>query len=169
MGGAVFPPCLLFGLGILSTDGWSHIFPRLQPPGAQMPMIIPWDFYLQCPLSHSWLLLSQKTLQDLSKIGLTQIQQSLCFILGPSAHETLCVPSKSRASVFLSPVKLPAQAPLAFNAKCSSGSSFQCQTLSLGNLMWGLELSLLREHVWDIVILQSVGCPPSMYWIAYTM
>ena len=32
---------------------------------------------------------------------------------------------------------------LAFSAKCSRGSSSQCQTPRLGNLMWELELSLL--------------------------
>ena len=28
MGGAMFPPGLLFGLGLLSHDGWSQIFPK---------------------------------------------------------------------------------------------------------------------------------------------
>ena len=28
MGGAVIPPGLLFGLGLLSTDGWGQIFPK---------------------------------------------------------------------------------------------------------------------------------------------
>ena len=46
--GAVFPPCLLFDLGLLSPEGWSHIFPKWQPPRDLMQMI-PWDFHLQCP------------------------------------------------------------------------------------------------------------------------
>ena len=52
MGGAVFPPSLLFGLGLLSPDGWGQIFPKWQPPGKLTLMIIRWlllDFLLQCP------------------------------------------------------------------------------------------------------------------------
>ena len=33
MGGAVFPPCLLFGLGLLSTGGLCHISSKRQPSG----------------------------------------------------------------------------------------------------------------------------------------
>ncbi len=36
-----------------------------------------------------------------------------------------------------------AQAPLAFNARCSRGSFSQCQIPRHGDLMWGSELSLL--------------------------
>ena len=31
MGGIVFPPCLLYGLWILSPDGWGQIFLKWQP------------------------------------------------------------------------------------------------------------------------------------------
>ena len=32
---------MLFGLGLLSTDGWGCIFPKWQPPGEVTLMIIP--------------------------------------------------------------------------------------------------------------------------------
>ena len=41
MGGAVIPPGLLFGLRLLSPDGWCHVFLKWQPPGELMLMIIP--------------------------------------------------------------------------------------------------------------------------------
>ena len=52
------------------------------------------------------------------------------------------------------------QAWLTVNIKCSRGSSSQCQSPRLGNLMWGLELSLLWESLCNIVIFQFVGYPP---------
>ena len=39
------------------------------------------------------------------------------------------------------------QSPWAFKVKLSGGSSSQCQMLWLGNLTWGLELSLLGESL----------------------
>ena len=40
MHGAVFPH-LLFGLELLSPNGWGQIFPKWQPPRELMPVIIP--------------------------------------------------------------------------------------------------------------------------------
>ena len=48
MDGDVFPPCLLFGLGLLCPGGWGQIFPKWQPPGELTLMIISWDLFLQC-------------------------------------------------------------------------------------------------------------------------
>ena len=42
--GAVIPPVLLFGLGILSPDGWGQIFPIWPPPEEFTLMIIPETF-----------------------------------------------------------------------------------------------------------------------------
>ena len=36
----MFPHCLLFGLELLSSDGWGHIFPKWQPPGELILMTI---------------------------------------------------------------------------------------------------------------------------------
>ena len=44
MGGAVFPPRLLVGLGILSPDGWGQIFPKRPHPEEYMLMIISESF-----------------------------------------------------------------------------------------------------------------------------
>ena len=41
IGGAVIPPGLLFGLGLLSTDRWGQTIPKWPPPEEQMPMNIP--------------------------------------------------------------------------------------------------------------------------------
>ena len=41
MGGAVFPHCLLFGLGLLNPDGWGQIFPKWPPLEEIMMVIIP--------------------------------------------------------------------------------------------------------------------------------
>ena len=44
MGGAVIPPGLLFGLGLLSADRWGHIFPKWPPPENGTQMDIPKSF-----------------------------------------------------------------------------------------------------------------------------
>ena len=67
---------------------------------------------------------------------------SLCFALGPSAHETLCGPFKSGVSISLVLGSSCTQALLALKARCSGGSSSQCQIPRCRDLTWGLELSL---------------------------
>ena len=91
--------------------------------------------------------------------------RSPLFPLGPGAHETLCVPP--RVEFLFPPVLWNScnQTPLAFKARFSGVSSSRCQTLRLGSLTWGLELSLLWENFCDIIIFQFVGRPPSMYEI----
>ena len=44
-----------------------------------------------------------------------------------------------------------AQAPLAFNARCSRGSFSQCQIPACEGLMWGSELSLLQVSLCEPV------------------
>ena len=44
MGGAVIPPGLLFGLGLLSADGWGQIFPKWPPPEKGMMLNNPREF-----------------------------------------------------------------------------------------------------------------------------
>ena len=44
MGGAVSPSGLLFGLGLLSADGWGQIFPKWPLPEEQRLMIISENF-----------------------------------------------------------------------------------------------------------------------------
>ena len=60
-------------------------------------------------------------------------------MLGHSARETLCAPSKSGVSFSPSPEDLLPSSPVDLQAKCSGGSSTQCQTLRLSwraNFLW---------------------------------
>ena len=40
----MIPPGLLFGLGLLSTDGWGQIFPKWPPPEKETLLNIPESF-----------------------------------------------------------------------------------------------------------------------------
>ena len=44
MGGAVIPPGLLFGLGLLSADRWGQTFPKWPPPEKGTLLNIPGSF-----------------------------------------------------------------------------------------------------------------------------
>ena len=44
MGGAVIPPGLLFGLGLLTANVWGQIFSKLPPPEKHVLMKIPESF-----------------------------------------------------------------------------------------------------------------------------
>ena len=44
MHGAVIPPGLMFGLGLLSTEGWGQVFPKWPPPEKHRLMNIPKSF-----------------------------------------------------------------------------------------------------------------------------
>lgn len=54
-----------------------------------------------------------------------------------------------------------------FKARFSGGSSSCCQTLWLGRLRWGSELSLLWQNFYGITVFQFVGCPPRRYGILF--
>ena len=87
--------------------------------------------------------------------------------LGPSAHESLCVPFKSGVSASPSPVELLHTNPAGLLCKCSGGSSSHCKIPGHGNLTWGSELSLPWVSLCNIVTFQSVGSPASGYGVAY--
>ena len=93
---------------------------------------------------------------------------SLCFALGPSAHESLCAPFKSAASVSPIPWSSYAQAPLAINVKFSGGSS-QCQIPRYGNLTWGSEPSLRWVSLCSIITLSlwaaHLACVSCLYHV----
>ena len=65
------------------------------------------------------------------------------------------------------PVELLHPSPAGLQCQILQGLLLPMPTPMLGNLMWGLECSLLWESLCDIVIFQSVGSPPSGYGIAY--
>ena len=54
-----------------------------------------------------------------------------------------------------------------FKARFSGGSSSCCQTLWLGRLRWGSELSLPWQNFCGIIVFQFVGCPPRRYGILF--
>ena len=74
MGGALIPQGLLFGLGLLSTDGWGQIFPKWPPPEKYMLMNIPETFASNAvPLQQAtFTLFSQEIHQELQSVP-TQI------------------------------------------------------------------------------------------------
>ena len=90
---------------------------------------------------------------------------SLFLPVGPDAHTTLCVPSKSGVSVFPVLSKSCNQIPLAFKVWFSRNSSSRCQTPWLGTLTWGWEPSLQLVDFCGISVLQFVSRPPSSYGI----
>ena len=81
-------------------------------------------------------------------------------MVGLSAHENLCMPSKIVVSVSPSPVMLLHSNPIGLQSLMLWGSFSQCQTLRLGSLTWGSGLSHLWENLCDIIIFQFMGLPP---------
>ena len=93
---------------------------------------------------------------------------SLLLSLGPGAHTTLCVPSRSGVSVSPSPVEVScSQIPLAFKVWFSRNSSSYCQTPRFESLTWGSEPSLQWVDFCGISVLQFVSHPPSSYRIRF--
>ena len=112
MGGAVFPPGLLFGLELLSPDGWGHIFPKWPPPREFTLMVIPETFASNVlPLQRATVTpcFRRRSSQD-PQAGLTQLSMEplLCpWSLFFAPHSF-----KSGGSVFPSPVELLHTNPL---------------------------------------------------------
>ena len=80
-------------------------------------------------------------------------------------HMKVCVCLLRMGSLFPPvPWSSCAQAPLAFNARCSRGSFSQCQIPTHENLMWGSKLSLLWVSLCEPVSFQSVGLPTQEVW-----
>ena len=90
---------------------------------------------------------------------------SLLLPLGPNAHTTLYVPSKSGVSVSPSAVEILQSNPANHQSLISGNSSSCCRTPRLGSLMWGSEPSLQWVDFCGISVLQFVSHPPSSYGI----
>ena len=170
MGGAVCLPCWLFGLRRPSTGAYRMLHGArswwenggLQEGSRQAVLsrtIATSVFVLT--VSHSCPPPLQETLRYQQVILAQALMRSLLFPLDPSAHKT------PRVEFLFPPVLWNSfdQTLLAFKARCSGGSSFQCQTPRLGSLTWGSELSLLWENLCDIIIFPFVGRPPGGYGI----
>ena len=124
---------------------------------------------MSCPVpiaSYVHILLSHKTLNS-PQLGQPEIfMESLPVNWGPG-HMKLCMHSLGVESLFLTVLwSSLSEALLFFHAKCSGGYSCQCQPPGLGNLIWGSELSLLRESVCNILIFHFVCCSSGMYRIS---
>ena len=88
----MFLPRLLFGLGLLSPDGWDQISPKWPPLEEHMLMLIPetfasnvlpaqWDTDIPC--------FPRRSSKQYSKFW-PRFLWSLCFALEPSTYESLC-------------------------------------------------------------------------------
>ena len=169
MGRAVFPPGLLFGLGLLSPDGWDQIFPKRPPLEEFRLMVLPKTFASNVvPLQ--WVTATTVFPGDPPRTTGRSDPDSYGVSALPwdPVHTKACV-CLSRVVSLFPPVLWSscAQAPLALKAKCSRGSSSQCHILSHGNPTWCLELPFPWVSLYDIVTFQSVGHPPSGYQVAY--
>ena len=139
------PTWIIVGLGLLSADRWGQIFPKWPPPEKGMLMNIPKSF------ASNVLPPQQVTFTPVFPGGppRTAVRSNPdsygdFALLWDPVHVKVCVHLLGMGSLF-PPVLWSscAQAPLAFNARCSRGSFSPCWIPAHEGLMWGSELSLL--------------------------
>jgi len=124
-GGAVIPPGLLLGLGLLTADGWGQVFPKWPPPEKGMLKNIPKSF------SSSVLPSQQATFTPVFPgcPPRTAVRFDLDFygdfaLPWDPVHVKVCVRLLRMGSPFPPvPWSSCTQAPLAFNARCSGALS----------------------------------------------
>ena len=85
-----------------------------------------------------------------------------CVCVCVCVCEVLCVPFKSDFSISFSHVELLQLNPTGLQSQMLWGL---VQILRLQSLVWGSELSLLWEKLWNIIILHFVDYPPAGYGI----
>ena len=86
--------------------------------------------------------------------------------LAPTAHETLCAPSKSGVSVSPSPMEPLGTSPFCLNADCARGSGAQCQTPSLGTCGEVQKSHFCgRASVMQLFFSLCVAHPVGMEWL----
>lgn len=123
--------------------------------------------YHQCPYPHSEPHSSPASPRDPPRPAGRSCPGSydiISFALGPHAHKTSYVSSKSSTSPSPSAVEHLHSSPIGLQSQISGGSSSQWQTPRLGSLMLGSELSLLWQNLYNIIILQFEDCPPGVGW-----
>ena len=131
MGAAVIPFVLLFGLGLLSADGWGQIFLKWPPPEKGMLLHIPESFASNVHPSQ------QATFTPVfpgcpPSTAVRFDPDSLGDFALPwdSVHVKVCVHLLRMGSLFPPvPWSSCAQAPLAFNARCSGALSPSARSL----------------------------------------
>ena len=157
MGSTLIQPGLLFGLELLSGDGWGQIFPKWPHIEEHMLMNIP--KILSSNVLPSQGVTVTPCFHRISSKNCTQVQpiflSSLCFALGPSVLESLCVPFKNGISLSPSPMEF----------LCTSPTNLQCQMLQRFFLpmpdpqAWEPDVELRC----DTVTFQPVGFPSSRH------
>ena len=134
MGGAVGPPGLLFALGLLSADKWDQIFPKWPPPEKGMLVNIPESF------ASNVVPPQQATFTPVFPGGLPRTAVRFDpdsygdFALSwDSVHVKIRVLLLRIGSPFPPvPWSSHAQAPLAFNARCSGALSLTARSPYVG-------------------------------------
>ena len=102
----MFPPCLLFGLGLLSLDGWGQMFPKWPPPGCSHWLFLRHLPLMSLPHNEPQLPHFPRRSSKHHRQVWPRVLWSLCYSLGPSAHESLCIPFKHGVSISPSLVQL---------------------------------------------------------------
>ena len=141
----MIPPGLLFALGLLSTDGWGQIFPKWPPPETGKLLNIPESFAFNVlPSQQATFTPVFPGCPPRTAVRFDSDSYGDFALPWDPVHMKVCVRLLRTGSPF-PPVLWSswAQAPLAFNARCSRGSFSQCQVPACEGLMWGSELSLL--------------------------
>ena len=112
-----------------------------RPPGQLMPMSTPQYLCHQCPCPHSepQLPLPPQETHLHQQVGLAQApMKSLLFPLGPSAHESFCVPSKIGVSVSHSPVEFLRSSPAGLQSQVLCGRLLPMPDPQAGEPLVGL-------------------------------
>ena len=163
------PPGLLFCLGLFSTDEWGQIFPKWPRTGEFTLMIFPKNFAsnVLLTMSNSHPVLPEDPPRttgrsDPDSYGVSALPRE-------PIHMKACgvFHFKSGVSIFPSLMELLCISPAGPQCQMLQGLLLPCQNPRGGNLMWGLELSLLWVSLCDIVTFQSVGRPPGGHGVAY--
>ena len=125
----MIPPELLFGLGLLSTDGWGLIFPKWPPPEKHTLMKIPKRF------ASAFLPPQQATFTPVFPGPPSTASRSDPdshrdpALPWDAVHVKVCAPSKNGVSASPSPMEL-------------MRTNLQCQ------MLWGLFLPVPDPHMW---------------------
>ena len=134
----VFPPCWLFGLGLLGTDGCNvlggaRFFQNGSLQGELTPIIIPWVFCLQCLTPQCTAPGSCLPGGPPRSTGMFDLDSHRVPALSlDPVHVKPCVCSSGVDSVSLSLVELLHSIPEGLKCQILWGSSSQCQTAQAG-------------------------------------
>ena len=141
----MIPSRFRFGLGLLNTYGLGQIFPKYPPLEEHTMINIPERFAFNVLPSQQATVtpcFPRKSSKNSSLVQPT-FPWSLCYTLGPSAHESLSASFKNGGLHFPYSCGAPVPKPHWLSFPDALGALSQCQIPRHGFLMWGSELSLL--------------------------